>query len=152
MTKVNKHNNNSEQEYIPTPNEMRILEVMIDPSHLDKTVIEKCEILGISRTTYYWHMNKPEFQAYYIGLAKELIKQNAVPLVNAAVKFAKAGSFQHFKYLMEMGEIHKEDNKLQLEGAIEHIVTFGRSLDDDPDELPDGRVIIDVEPEDPEDL
>lgn len=138
-------------EYVPKGIEIQIVEQFLDPDMIDKTVREKCEILGIARQTYYEHMKKPAFQVYLGSLIKDMIKVNAGPLVNAAVKAAKAGSFQHFKYLMEMGDLYKEDNKLQLEASIEHIVTFGRSSDNDLDELPP-RTIIDIEPsETPED-
>lgn len=154
MTKLSRQDENEHVEYSPTPIEQRILEIIFDPEHVSTTITEKCEALGIARNTYYHHMNKPEFQAYYIRLAKDLIKQNTAPLVNAAVKHAKAGSFQHFKFLMEMGDIHKEDNKLQLDAAIEHIVTFGRKDEDEDFELAakNNRIIIDIDPEDPEDI
>lgn len=113
--------------YIPRGIEIQIIEQLLDPTMIDKTITEKCELLGVSRQTYYTHMSKPGFSAYCKALVYETIKHNSLPMIQAAVKAAKNGSFQHFKLLMEMGDFHTEEKNVNLEGnvAIEHIVTFG---------------------------
>ena len=47
-------------------------------------------------------------------MAKDLISQSVMPVINAFIKEAKRGSFQHGKALLEMTEIYV--NKMELSG------------------------------------
>lgn len=118
------------EEYKLVGCEERILEVLLDPECINMTVTDRCKVIGISRNTYYTHMNKPAFNAYCKTLVRSTIQSEVMPLLNAALREAKKGSFHHFKLLMEMGQFHTDEKNLNIDGnmAIEHIVSFGQEF------------------------
>ena len=101
--------------YKPTPAEEKILEVLLDPANIGKSVTEKCELAGVSRQVYYKAMEKAEFKELTQNMSIDLIKGNVVDLVNAAVKHAKDGSHAHFKTLMEMAGMHIDKIKQEVD-------------------------------------
>jgi hypothetical protein len=69
-----KHNYLTENdEYSPTPAELRIMEVCLNPEHAGKTITDKCQIAEVSRETWYAVFRKPEF--------KNLVNKTALDLV-----------------------------------------------------------------------
>ena len=59
--------------YSPTPAEVRILEVSLNPEHAGKNVTEKCRVAKVSRDTWYEAFKKPGF--------KNLVNKTSVDLV-----------------------------------------------------------------------
>lgn len=114
-----------------TPHERKTVEVMIDPANTMLTVKSKIELIGCNTDTYYAIMNRPHMKEIVKKMVYEIIMHNATQMVNSAVKSAKKGSFPHFKTLMEMGQLHSDTKKVELEATVEHIVTF--ATDDDID-------------------
>ena len=45
--------------YSPTPAEVRILEVSLNPEHAGKNVTEKCRVAKVSRDTWYEAFKSP---------------------------------------------------------------------------------------------
>lgn len=60
-------------EYSPTPAEVRILEVSLNPEHAGKNITEKCRVAEVSRDTWYEAFKKPGF--------KNLVNKTSVDLV-----------------------------------------------------------------------
>jgi hypothetical protein len=106
LTKIN--------EYEPTTAEKKLLEVLLNPENAGKSITEKCKIADISRTHYYDIMHKPEFLELCNVTAIDLIKGELMPLMAAAIKEAKNGSFQHFKILMEMHGLYREKSDINV--------------------------------------
>lgn len=92
-------------DYKPTNAEIKILEVLSDPANLRKSITEKCEIAGISRTAWYESFKKPEFVSLIPNTAIDLIRARAVELVNASFNAALSGSFNDRKMLLESAKI-----------------------------------------------
>lgn len=69
-------------EYSPTPAELRILEVSLNPEHAGKTITDKCQIANVSRETWYAVFRKPQF--------KELVNKTALDLVHDGLSEAIA--------------------------------------------------------------
>lgn len=59
--------------YSPTPAEVRILEVSLNPEHAGKNITEKCRVAEVSRDTWYEAFKKPGF--------KNLVNKTSVDLV-----------------------------------------------------------------------
>lgn len=100
--------------YTPTPAEERLLEVLLNPDNLGKTVTEKCNLAKIARNTYYDIMKKPEFVKLQNSLAINLIRDKVSDVLQASVKCATtsgARGFQDRRMLLEMfGVVVKEDD------------------------------------------
>jgi len=108
--------------YEPTPMEVTLLEILLNPENRMKTITDICKAGKFSRDFYYKTMKKKEFKAYYKEMTKELIHESVGPIVNAFIKEAKRGSFQHGKILLEMAEIYTEKTELIADQNIN--VTF----------------------------
>lgn len=99
--------------YKPTKAEEKLLEVLVNPEHKEKPVVEICEIAGISQRHYYDIFKKEEFIEYYKKCSFELVKQVVMPVLNAVVKEAKAGSYNHAKMILEMAQMYTEKREIK---------------------------------------
>ncbi|HYD91742.1 MAG TPA: phBC6A51 family helix-turn-helix protein [Flavobacterium sp.] len=102
--------------YQPTKAEEKLLKVLVNPDFIGATVANICQEAGISRETYYQAFKKPGFCELQERLAKDLIKQAVNPIINACIKEAKNGSFQHAKLLMEMGHMYTPKQLQEVTG------------------------------------
>lgn len=102
--------------YEPTNAEAKLLEVLLDPSNRLKSITDICNLADISRTTYYKLMDKPEFMDFYNRKSAELAKNYLGPVMNAFVREATRGSFQHGKVLLEMAGAYKETSRKEVAG------------------------------------
>jgi len=105
-------------EYEPTTCEKKILEVLLNPEYRNKKVTEICTIAGVDRKVYYRAFDKPEFVAYYKKISVNLTIKAVAPMVNAFVKWGLSGSFQHGKVILEMAEVYKEKQQLDINKTI----------------------------------
>lgn len=92
-----------------TLKEQKLLEVLLDPANRMKSVTEICGIVGCDRSTYYRAFEKKTFADLYNRLSANLAKRHLGQVMNAFVREATRGSFQHGKVLLEMaGVLTKE--------------------------------------------
>lgn len=108
-------------EYKPTHSELKILEVLSDPTHYRKSVTEKCELAGISRETYYQSMRKSDFVNLIPMTALQLVKSRATDLINASYDAALKGSFADRELLLEMAGL-KVDKKQETNVQVNNFV------------------------------
>lgn len=108
-----------DNKYIPTKAETRLLDVLLNPETVCKSITDICEEAGVVRNVYYDAMAKPDFVEYYHGIVKSHISAKASPLINAAMKEAEKGSFQHIKLLLEMAGMHTETKEIKHSGSVE---------------------------------
>ncbi|MDK2932392.1 MAG: hypothetical protein PWP27_202 [Clostridiales bacterium] len=91
-----------------TKTELRLLEALINPENRYKSITDICKIADCSRVFYYDCFKKKEFVEVYEQLSKDLVKQCIAPVINAFIKEAKRGSYQHGKTLLEMAGLYNE--------------------------------------------
>jgi hypothetical protein len=103
-------------DYKLTPSEEKLIEALLNPENRMKKITELCQIAEISRETYYNAFNKPQFVAIYKARSKELINKAVGPVLNAFIKEASRGSFQHGKVLLEMADLYTEKTKQEITG------------------------------------
>jgi len=96
-------------EYNPTKSEQKLLEVLMNPANRMKSATDVCQIAGISRETYY--------AAFYKDMSLKVVKAAVAPVINAFVREAQRGSFQHGKILLEMADMYAEKTKREVTGA-----------------------------------
>ena len=103
-------------EYKPTPAELRLLEVMINPEFAGKTVTDKCKAAECTTPVYYAALKKPGFMALVRESAIDLVKDKLVDVVNATVKFAvsTAQNHQDRRILLEMAGLYREKTDLNI--------------------------------------
>ncbi len=100
--------------YSPTEKEQNLLEVLINPENRMKSITDICKIAKCARTTYYEAFAKPEFVAIYQQMSMDIVKQSIAPVLNAFVREAQRGSFQHGKALLEMAGIYTEEQRARI--------------------------------------
>lgn len=106
-----------------TKAEHSILEAMLNPENRMKNVADICKIAKVDRSTYYRAFQKPDFIETYKELSESLVKQSIAPVINAFVREAKRGSFQHGKVLLEMAGLYnkKDDDDTKTINLIHSI-------------------------------
>jgi predicted DNA-binding protein (UPF0251 family) len=120
--------------YYPTPAEIKLLEVLLLPDNAKLNVTEKCNQAGISRTTYYELMKKPEFMQLCKDTALDLVKSEIMSLMQIGIEEAKGGSFQHWKILLEMIGMHTDKQDHNVNVTFEQLLKKALNSGDDPQE------------------
>lgn len=75
-------------EYSPTPAELRILEVSLNPEHAGKNITERCQLADVSRETWYKSFRKPEFNELVSKTCLDLVRDGLGDAVSALKKSA----------------------------------------------------------------
>ncbi len=102
--------------YNPTKAEQALLDTLLNPENRMKSVTDVCKVAKIDRVTYYRAFAKSEFVALYQWRSMDLIRQHVAPVINAFIREAQRGSFQHGKVLLEMAGVYTD--KLELSGQV----------------------------------
>lgn len=105
--------------YLPTPAEQRLMETLLNPESVGKSIAEKCQLAEISRETYYKTMKKTEFTSLLTRTSVDLVKDKIADVLAASVKVATTGGnggFQDRKMLLEMFgvAVREEDNRIVI--------------------------------------
>lgn len=99
-----------------TPAEKRLIEALLDPGNRFKSISEICNTVNCGRQAYYRAFNKPHFREAYKRQAAALSERHLGQVMNAFVKEATRGSFQHGKVLLEMAGVYSEKTKHEHSG------------------------------------
>lgn len=106
--------------YKPTVAEKKLLEVLINPENIGKTVTEICNLAGISRNKYYQALEKEEFSNLVNETTMDLVTAKAGSVLNAAYKYAmKEKGFQDRKMILTIAGIYVDKTQTELFGGIE---------------------------------
>lgn len=106
-------------EYKPTAAEKRLLEVLINPEHLGKPVMELCSLAKIGKTKYYQAMKKDDFVELVNEVTMDLIKGKAADVLNATYKYAMtAKGHQDRKMLLTIADIYRDKQETKMTGDI----------------------------------
>lgn len=106
--------------YKPTVAEKKLLEVLINPENIGKTVTEICNLAGISRNKYYQALEKEEFSNLVNETTMDLVTAKAGSVLNAAYKYAmKEKGFQDRKMILTIAGIYVDKTQTELSGGIE---------------------------------
>lgn len=125
----------NQTDYKPTATEKRLLEVLLNPENQYKTVTDICLLAKCGRNTYYEAFKKEGFVQLYQAETKNMITQKIAPVVNAFVREAMRGSFQHGKVLLEMAGMYKEKSELDIGAGDGLTIVIGK-----PEGKPPGEV------------
>jgi hypothetical protein len=129
-------------EYEPTDKEQNLLEVLINPENRMKSVTDICKLAKCTRPVYYEAFQKPGFTTLYQRMSMDIVKQSIAPVLNAFVREAQRGSFQHGKALLEMAGIYDDEKKARIAvlkakaqngdaGEVENLTPLAEMLKDD---------------------
>lgn len=100
--------------YEPTEKEKNLLEVLLNPENRMKSITDVCKLAKCSRPAYYDAFKKPGFVAIYEQASLNIVKQSIAPVLNAFVREAQRGSYQHGKALLEMAGIYTEEQRARI--------------------------------------
>lgn len=124
-------------EYEPTPAELKLLEVLLDPGNRNRSKTEICQLADISRDTYYTAFKKPEFKELIRKTSKDLTIEYVLPTIHAFAQQARIGSFQHGEAILEMAGVYQKVMRQELTGKngepIEHNYNFAYLPDNELD-------------------
>ena len=99
-----------------TKKEQALLEVLLDPNNRLKSITDICGLVPCDRKTFYKAFKKPKFADLYAEMAADLSRKHLGQVMNAFVKEATRGSFQHGKVLLEMAGVYTEKSKHEVSG------------------------------------
>ncbi|MGX4686318.1 phBC6A51 family helix-turn-helix protein [Vagococcus sp. JNUCC 83] len=109
-----------DNKYKTTPAEKRLLEVLVNPDYLGKSITEICKVAGISRFKYYDAMKKEEFRQLVNDTTMDLIKGKAADVLNATYKFAMTDKgHQDRKMLLTIADIYKDKQEVKHSGVMD---------------------------------
>lgn len=121
-----------------TPTEKRLIEALLEPNNRFKSISEICDTAKCSRNTYYRAFNKPHFREEYKRQAAALSERHLGQVMNAFVREATRGSFQHGRVLLEMAGVYTEKSKHEHSGPdggpIQWVDLVRLANDDEPDD------------------
>lgn len=109
-------NKQNPTEYRLTQKEENLIETMLDPGNRMKSITDICKLANCSRAVYYDAFAKPEFVAIYKERSIALAEKYLGSVMNAFVREAARGSFQHGKVLLEMAGAYRETTRKELTG------------------------------------
>lgn len=92
-----------------------LLEVLINPEHRMKSVTDICRIAKCDRSTYYDAFAKPGFVELYKSKSMDIVKQSVAPVLNAFVREALRGSYQHGKLILNMAGLITEEQQARID-------------------------------------
>ena len=120
-------------EYSPTPAEIKLVEVLLNPESYKKSITEKCQMAGISRDSYYRIMKNPEFCEYYNEQVRANIKSSVGEIIQATRNFGTRfpGNHQDRKILLEMAGAYTEKSEVKHTGNV--LIEIGLSDEDMPE-------------------
>jgi len=101
-------------EYEPTEKEKNILEVLMNPENRMKSITDICKLAKCTRPVYYEAFKKLGFVELYQRMSMDIVKQSIAPVLNAFVREAQRGSYQHGKALLEMAGIYTDEQKARI--------------------------------------
>ncbi len=99
-------------EYEMSDTEKRLLETLLDPRNRHLSITQICSKANIGRTTYYRLFDNPEFEAIVKRESKRLVDRYLSQVMNAFVREAQRGSYNHGKTLLEMAGLHVDKKEL----------------------------------------
>lgn len=116
-----------------TKKELRIIEVLADPENRLKKKSEICRIVPCDPKTYDKAFRNEEFVQLLHRVSLGAVQQAVLPTINAFVRKASRGSFQHGKVILEMAGVYAE--KREVSGPN------GKPIEiDSPTELLESRI------------
>lgn len=109
-----------ENEYKPTAAEKKLLEVLINPDNLGKSVQELCSLAKIGKTKYYDAMGKSDFSALVNKTTMDLIKGKASDVLNASYKYALTEKgHQDRKMILTIAGLYVDKKETEISGGLE---------------------------------
>lgn len=127
------------EEYRPTKNEQKLLEVMLNPDHRFLTIQKQCQLAGVDRSVHYRAFRKKEFVELYREESRALTVRALARVVNACVDEAVRGSAQHAKIVLGMAGEYSEKQDVRIldkNGVPQNLGGLSQMTDDEiEDEL-----------------
>jgi hypothetical protein len=117
------YNITSEDDYIPSPSEEKLLQVRLDPENIGKNITDLCQTAGISRQTYYSAMQKPEFVELLNRLRIKALQDYIADVIDASYRTATTcGSrgFQDRKMLLEMAGLYRSEQSFIFNANVQN--------------------------------
>jgi len=88
LVELSTNNTTKVDDYTPTPAEIRILEIVLNPEYAGKSVTEKCQAANVSRETWYKSHKKKEFRELVNKTSLDLVRDGLGEVIAALKKSA----------------------------------------------------------------
>jgi hypothetical protein len=97
--------------YLLTETEKKLLEVLVNPENFGKSVVDKCQLAGISRDSYYKFIKKKEFITILNETSIDVIKAHVSEILMATLKHSLKDPKCHSdrKMLLQMAGLVDKD-------------------------------------------
>jgi hypothetical protein len=105
--------------YKPTVAEKKLLEVLINPDNLGKTVQELCSLAKIGKTKYYDCFKNEQFVTLKEELTMQMVMGKASDVLNAAYKYSlTAKGHQDRKMILTIAGIYVDKKETGISGNM----------------------------------
>ena len=106
--------------YKPTPAEKKLLEVLINPDYVGKSVTAICKAAKVSRFKYYDAMKNESFVELVNETTMSLIKGKVSDVLNATYKYALTEKgHQDRKVLLTIAGIYVDKKETEISGGLD---------------------------------
>ena len=114
-------NQGTEEVYLPTKAEQRLLAVLTNPKSRLMLVQDIQKAAKISEETYYKALKKPGFRKLCDEITREVLRSANIQVAHALAREAVRGSAPHIKMHLEIAEILKpgKDSGERIADAFE---------------------------------
>lgn len=103
-------------DYKPTAAEKRLLEVLINPNNLGKSITHICELANISRRKYYDAIKKDDFNNLVNKITMDILKNKASNVLNATYKYSlEEKGHQDRKMLLNILGVYTDKQEIKHE-------------------------------------
>ncbi|MGG5372847.1 phBC6A51 family helix-turn-helix protein [Enterococcus sp. AZ196] len=122
--------------YKPTPAEKKLLEILINPEYIGKSVTDICKAATISRFKYYEAMKNEEFTKLVNEITMDLIKGKASDVLNASYKYALTEKgHQDRKMILTIAGIYTDKQDIKHSGGVDIRKQYEEMSDEELEEL-----------------
>lgn len=102
--------------YLPTPAQVKLIEVLVNPEHFKKNITEKCRIAGVDRSVYYDAIKKPEFKKFLKEATIDILGSEVADVITAVKKYAISDPKCHAdrKMWLELTGLYKNEQNIKV--------------------------------------
>lgn len=99
-----------------TAKQLGVLEVMLNPEYRGKSIEEKAQLAGCSKSMYDKTSRRPDLIAIQADVAKEMLKADIAPLLQATMNYAinNVTAHQDRRMLLELMGIYKQEKDINV--------------------------------------
>ena len=125
--------------YMITKDQLKLLDIYVDPEYFNKPVIKQCQMAGITTMAYYEALTNPDFTSLVTAISASIVKSKTPQVVESAFQYAQtARGGADRKMLLTIAGLYKGtgtiEDDVQTEGENTVVVKITRAAPRNPEQ------------------